>query len=424
MIAQFIHSFKSRQSAKSVWSWIFYDWANSAFYTTVVAGFFPIFFKLYWSQGVDPMVTTSRLGFALSITSALLAIMSPILGAWTDLKKNKKRVLILTVLLGSALLLALSQVEAGKWLMALVLYCACMFLVTLSCLMYDGLLIRVSLIKDLDRISSVGYSMGYLGGGLLFALNVMMFLKPDFFGFADGTAAVRFSFITVSIWWFLFSLPLIFNVQEKVEEPKSAKLNLKILFQANLVTFKEIFKNKNIFYALIASWLILDGVNTVITMAVDYGVTLGFESKHLIAALLITQFVGFPFAYFFGYLASKKGCKNIIIFAAGVYILGVILATQMSHYSHFYMLAALIGSVQGCVQSLSRSLFAKIIPEEKNGEYFAFYNLIGKYASILGPFLISISSLLIQNSRFSLVSVSLLFIVGVVFLSKVKESEA
>lgn len=427
MIQKFFRSFESRQNSKAVWSWIFYDWANSAFYTTVVAGFFPIFFKLYWSEGHDPLVTTSRLGFALSLTSALLAVVSPLAGAWTDLKKNKKKFLMASVVVGAALLAGLAQVDKGQWFSALLLYCACLFLVTFSCLMYDGLLIKVSQLKDLDRISSVGYSMGYLGGGLLFTLNVLMYLKPELFGIADGVTAVKYSFLTVSVWWLLFSLPLFFNLREKPKplnknqsEPLE-RFSFIDLIMKNVATFLEILKDKNILFALLASWLILDGVNTVITMAVDYGVTLGFGSEHLIAALLITQFVGFPFAYFFGFLAAKKGCKKIIIFAAIIYIVGIFLATQMQHHTHFYLLAALIGSVQGCVQSLSRSLFAKLIPEEKNGEYFAFYNLIGKYASIIGPFLISVSALTFQSSRYSLLSVAALFILGAVLLSRVKE---
>lgn len=412
-----------------MWSWIFYDWANSAFYTTVVAGFFPIFFKLYWSDGHDPLITTARLGLALSFTSLILALLSPLAGAWTDNKGNKKKILTVTVVFGALALIGLSQVPKGEWIWALGFYSVCLFLVTLSCLMYDGLLIKVSHRKDLDRISSAGYSLGYLGGGLLFALNVMMYLKPQMFGLDDGISAVRYSFMSVALWWFLFSLPLFFFVKEPMLKNTSehlsapSRFSLKALLKMNLQTLKDIIKEKNILYALLASWLILDGVNTVITMAVDYGVTLGFGSEHLIAALLITQFVGFPFAYFFGYVASKKGCRSVIMLAACVYIVGIILATQMTQHLHFYFLAALIGSVQGCIQSLSRSLFAKIVPEEKNGEYFAFYNLIGKYASIIGPFLISISTLLTRNSRYSLLSVALLFIFGLALLYKVAEPE-
>lgn len=410
----------SAMDKKSVWSWVMYDWANSAFYTTIVAGFFPLFFKIYWSDGVDELVTTSRLGFSVSITSLCIAVLSPILGTITDMKSLKKIVLMACVALGSIAIVALAMTTRGNWDQAMILYCVALFMVTASCLMYDGLLPQVAVEKDLDRVSSLGYSMGYLGGGLLFTVNVLMYLMPFRFGLENGIDAVKVSFITVSIWWFLFSLPLFYWVKER-KSTFVEKVSIKAIYLSNKNAFLDILRNKNLFYQLLASWFILDGVNTVITMAVDYGATLKLGTVHLIAALLITQFVGFPFAYLFGNLASKYGCRKLVLFAAGVYGITILVASQISLSWHFYVLAFLIGTVQGCVQALSRSLFAKLTPVEKSGEYFAIYNLIGKYSSIFGAFLVAITVQMTGEPRYGILSILILFLIGSIFLYKVKE---
>jgi MFS transporter, UMF1 family len=409
---------------KQVISWSLYDWANSSYSTTVMAGFFPVFFKHYWSEGFSAVDTTAKLATTISISSLLIALASPTLGAVADHKGKKKMFLVFFMLIGVLSSAALAFIPAGEWFQAALVYGLGMMAFNASCVFCDALLPFVARKQNLDFASSLGYSMGYLGGGLLFTVNVLMYLKPEFFGFSSGAAAVQFSFISVAVWWFVFSLPLMFFVREpkQITENKDSWLKLTLASMLSLKnTLKEIRQDRNLFLFMVAFWLYIDGVYTVITMAVDYGISLNFESKDLIAALLITQFVGFPSTYVFGVIAKRWGCRKPILACIAVYAISVILASQMRTAFHFYILAGVIGLVQGGVQSLSRSLFAKMISEEKSGEYFGFMNLIGKFASILGPAIVALTVLLVKRSDYGLMGLLVLFVAGGYLLVKVKE---
>ncbi len=414
----------TKDERKKVLSWSFYDWANSSFSTTVMAGFFPVFFKNFWSQGFSAVDTTAKLATTVSLSSLFIALISPTLGAIADHKGRKKFFLLLFMVIGVMATGTLAYVPAGAWLTAAIVYGAGMMAFNASSVFCDALLPSVARKVNLDFASSLGYSMGYLGGGLLFLLNVVMFLKPEFFGFANGVAAVQFAFLSVAIWWFVFSIPLMLNVPEPRATATISK-NWIQLTRSTIAELKrtlfEIRKDKNLFRFMVAFWLYIDGVYTLITMAVDYGISLNFESKDLIAALLITQFVGFPATYLFGAVAKRWGCRKPILFCIAVYGLTVVLASQMQTPLHFYVLAGVIGLVQGGVQSLSRSLFAKMIPEEKSGEYFGFMNLIGKFASVLGPAIVAITVLVVKESKYGLMGLLILFLAGSILLSKVKE---
>ena len=307
---------------------------------------------------------------------------------------------------------------------ALIIYGLSYMAFNASCVFYDSLLPSIASGTEMDYASSVGYSLGYLGGGVLFLINVMWYLKPQWFGFADGVMAVKASFISVGVWWFIFTFPLMKNVPEP-QATVSASEGLWQMTMSSLgtlkVTFKDLLKNKNILTFMISYWLFIDGVYTVITMAVDFGIGLGLESQHLIGALLITQFIGFPFAWIFGLLTPRFGCRKPILFCIGVYTVTVILATGMSATWHFYALAAVIGMVQGGVQSLSRSLFGNMVPAAQAGEYFAFFNLVGKFASIFGPLLVAGTVLLTGNPRLGMMGLLVLFIVGGYLLFRVEE---
>jgi UMF1 family MFS transporter len=288
---------------------------------------------------------------------------------------------------------------------------------------YDSLLPFVAIEKDMDYASSLGYAMGYLGGGVLFAINVGMYLSPTTFGLRDGVQAVQVSFITVAIWWAVFSLPLAKNVAEpKTQVSTKNILHLSVeSFHHIQRSFKELIREKNILMFMMAYWLYIDGVYTVMTMAVDYGASIGLESKDLIAALLITQFIGFPCAYFFGRVTSRWGSKKPILFCIGIYTLTVIFATGMTQAWHFYLLATVIGMVQGGVQSLSRSMFGRMIPKEKSGEYFGLFNLVGRFASIFGPLVVAIGVTMTGNSRMGMMGLLILFVLGGFLLSRVRE---
>ena len=413
---------KPKTTQKSVVSWILYDCANSVFYTTVMAGFFPIFFKKYWSLGADENLSTQRLGWILALSGFALAVLSPLLGVISDKKKYKKILLGSFMLVGVLLTLGLAYIPKGEWYGAAVMYGLALFFCTASTIFYDSLLVAVAEPKDYDMVSSMGYAFGYLSGGVLFAVNVMMYLKPQIFGIETPVAAVLLSFVTVAVWWFLFSIPILLFVEEPTNELSDERISLLIksslgqLYQTAL----KIFENKNLLYFLVAYWFYIDGVSTVMAMAVDFGVAINLESASLIKALLLVQFVGFPSAYFAGKLAGRYSSRDVILTSIFIYILAVIGASQMSTEIHFYIMAACIGLAQGSIQALSRSLFAQLIPVESAGEYFGFFNLLGKFASVLGPILMAVSTILFSDAKSAILSLLILFVIGFYYLLKVK----
>lgn len=415
-----------KQIDKKIFSWAIYDWANSVFYTTVMAGFFPIFFKQYWSSEGDMVISTERLGWILAVSGFLLAILSPTLGVISDKRKMKKKLLFLTMILGSLCTLGLYLVPQGDWFSAAVLYGTALFMASASGVFYDSLLTSVCREDQYEYVSSLGYSLGYLGGGLLFTLNVAMTLKPEWFGISDMSTAVKISFLSVALWWCVFTLPLMLNVPEP-DFPAISGSNGKGIATLTFETlkelkglFKDIFHNKNLFYFLLGYWFYIDGIYTVMTMAVDFGLSLGLDSSDLIKALLITQYVGFPSAYFFGTLAKRFSSKNLILLGLLIYFLTIFMASKMSQAWHFYCLAFIIGLCQGGVQALSRALFAHLIPVGKSGEYFGFYNLLGKFASVLGPVLVALFARYTQDSRQTILSLLILITAGAYFLFKVR----
>lgn len=400
-----------------------YDWANSAYSTTIMAGFFPLFYKGYWSAGADAVVTTARLGTTLSISSLLIAILSPILGILADFKGYKKRLNTFFMVIGVLCCSWMYFIPSGDWISATLSFGIGMFAFSASAIFYDSLLPFVARGKDMNMASSLGYALGYLGGGILFALNVWMYLSPATFFLPDGVAAVKFSFLSVAIWWLIFSFPMIINVPEPQVDISSDRLflltkkSLHKLFQ----TLLSMTRNRNTFLFLVAYWLYIDGVYTVMTMAVDYGIAIGLESNHLITALLLTQFIGFPFTLMYGLISKKFGNRIPILTCIVIYAITVVLATKMSTVSQFYALATVIGMVQGGVQALSRSLFAQMVPVKSEGEYFALFNLVGRFASILGPVVVGWGTYLTQNSRMGMMGLLILFVIGSGCLFFVKE---
>ena len=421
-----------RDSKKAIFGWAMYDWANSAFATTVMAGFFPIFFKQYWSSGADTTVSTARLGAANSIAGIIIALLAPVLGAIADRGSSKKKFLFFFAYMGVVMTSSLYMVSKGSWPMAVMLYVLASIGFSGSNIFYDSLITGIASAEKLDFVSAFGFSLGYLGGGLLFAVNVWMTLSPGTFGFADAGEAVRFSFLTVGIWWAVFSVPVLLLVKEPVNEKTESGLGaVKAGFVQLRDTFHEIRHMKTIFLFLAAYWLYIDGVDTIVRMAVDYGISIGFEAKDLIVALLITQFVGFPSAIGFGYLGGKIGAKRAIFIAIAVYLFVSIWGAFIRDKSEFYVLAIIVGLVQGGIQALSRSFYAKIIPAGKSAEYFGFYNMLGKFAAVFGPVVMGGAGLLVRSmgyssdtaSRVSITSLSLFFIIGGLLLYFVDEQK-
>lgn len=396
--------------------WALYDWANSAFATTVMAGFFPIFFKQYWSANADASLSTFRLGLANSAASFILALLAPLLGAIADRGGARLRFLMGFTLLGVVSTAGLYWVEQGAWQWAAALYVAASMGFWGGLIFYDSLLLDVSPREHYDLVSGFGYGLGYLGGGVLFAVNVWMTLQPQFFGLANAAQAVQVSFLTVAVWWSLFALPLLFGVREQsAAPPLPFKQALAAGFAELFKTFHEIRRYRVLLLFLLSYWLYIDGVNTVIKMAVDYGMALGFPTNSLIVALLVVQFVGFPAAIVFGWLGNRYGTLAGIFIGIAVYIGVTVWAVNMKEVREFYLLAVAIGLVQGAVQSLSRSYFGSLVPKERAGEFFGFYNMVGKFAAVLGPALMGTAALFV-GSRYSILSLVVLFVVGSILL--------
>lgn len=418
-------------SRKTVLAWAMYDWANSAFATTVMAGFFPVMFKQFWNAGADAAVSTARLGMANSLAGIVVAVMAPFLGAVADRSSAKKRFLAFFAFLGIAATACMSLVDKGQWMSAGLLYALALSGFLGGNVFYDALLKTVAQGPAMDRVSSLGYGLGYLGGGLLFALNVWMTLDPARFGFTHAVDAVRISFLSVGIWWAVFSMPLMFLVREERTPSRSLSSMVAEGLSQLRQTASELRHLKTIMLFLLAYWLYIDGVGTIIVMAVDYGLSLGFDRKDLIAALLMVQFIGFPCAIAFGRLSGLIGTKRSIITAIVMYLFVTVWGAFINSRTEFYIMALLIGTVQGGVQALSRSLYAKIIPTNKAAQYFGFYNMIGKFASIMGPVLVAVSVLTARSfgadpnlaPRISIASIAVLFVAGGLLLTLVDEEK-
>ncbi len=414
---------------RSVWGWWFYDWANSAFALTALALFFPIFFKNYWNSGVDPTISTARLGVGHLVAGLCIACLSPLLGAMAGISFGKKRMLAAMLLLGTSCMALLFFIPQSRWLAALILFLLARMGFALGNLFYDSLLPDISESGQHDLISSFGYGFGYLGCGILGLVNVLMVLHPEWFGIADKTMAVKIAFLSVAIWWGLFSLPLFFWVREKSVPVKESRKLFRRSLRSMINTARDIYHTPQVLLFLIAFWLYHDGVHAFVMMATDFGLSIGIPESGLMSALLIVQFVAFPAAILFGYLAGRIGAKNTILIAIGIY-LAVCLggALYLKTQGQFLFLAALTGSAQGAIQALSRSMFTSMIPEEKASDYFGFYNLVGRFSVVLGPGLIGGMGLLgrriglenVAAARFGIASLAVLFIGGGVLLMKVK----
>lgn len=412
-----------QDSKKEIVSWALYDWANSAFATTVMAAFFPIFFSQYWSAG-SSTESTFFLGLGNSIESLLVAVISPILGAIADRGSYRKKLLIFFAFMGAVMTCCLSFIGMGKWPYAMLLYIIANIGFAGANTMYDSLLPSVASEKKVDFVSSLGYGLGYIGGGLLFLLNVLMYIMPGKFGLADGVEAVKVSYAMVGIWWAVFSVPLILFVKEPKGENLRISAAIKDGFSQVSRTLKALRKLKHTGLFLIAYWCYIDGVDTIIRMATDYGTAIGFSSESLIVALLITQFVAFPSAILYNIFGHKAGVKKALLVAVAAYIVIAILGFFMTKEIHFYLLACCIGLFQGGIQALSRSYYTRLIPKEHASEFYGFFNMLGKFAAIIGPLLIGIVSVVTGEQRYGILSLIILFAAGGMLLARVDEKSA
>ncbi len=405
---------------RPVWSWALVDWANSAFATTVMAGFFPVFFKQYWSVGVEVTESTFRLGIANTIASAFIALGAPLLGAVADRAGRRMFLLMLATFLGATMSCGLYWAGQGQWELASALYVLGSLGFWWNSQFSDSLLTDVAEPAEYDFVSAYGYAMGYLGGGLLFIANVLMVTQPAWFGLKDAAEGVRLSFLTVGVWWVLFTVPAMLFVREVRPAVRPTVWRAMVEGVTELRgTLSGLRSHRTLLAFLLAYWFYIDGVNTVIKMAVDYGLSIGLPSAALLKALLLTQFVGFPASIAFGALGRKWGPRTGIFIAIAVYAAATVAATFLKTENDFYLLAAVIGLVQGGIQSLSRAYFGRLVPAGRAGEYFGFYNMMGKFASVLGPLLAGVTALLTRDPRLSILSIALLFVIGALLLARV-----
>ena len=410
---------KSALTRRPVVAWALYDWANSAFATTVMAGFFPIFFKQYWSVDVEATVSTFRLGLANGAGSFLIALLAPLLGAMADRGGARVRMLAFFTLVGAAMTACLYWVQQGDWVAAALVYSVAGIGFAGGVTFNDALLVDVAEPGEYDLVSSYGYSLGYAGGGLMLLLNAAMVSSPGSFGLSGAAEAVRLAYPMVAGWWLLFSIPALIWVREKKpSRPLPLVSAASAGWRELRVTIGAVRQLRPLVWFLLAYWLYIDGVNTIIKMAVDFGLSLGFPQQSLIVALLVTQFVAFPAALAFGWLGGRIGARNGIFIAIAVYSLGTVAAYWMNSIGDFYLLAVVIGLVQGGIQSLSRSYFASLVPPGKQGEFFGFYNMMGKFAAVLGPMLVGVTALVTGSSRAGILSVIVLFAGGATLLWK------
>ncbi|MBO8156151.1 MAG: MFS transporter [Bacillaceae bacterium] len=411
---------------KLVRSWILYDWGNSAFATTIMAAVLPIYYSQVAARGIDSHLATSYWGYSQSIAVFLVAILAPILGAISDYSAAKKQFLRFFAYMGMIASVLLAFVGEGDYVFASILMIIGTVGFSGGNVFYDAFLPEIADRDEIDRVSAYGFAFGYVGGGILLAINLLMILKYDWFGFPDEGAATRAAFVTVGIWWFIFSIPLFRRVKEEKRSPIRKKESyITIGFKRVGNTLRSLGHYKQLLIFLLAFWMYNDGISTIIKMATIYGSEIGIASNDLIAALLITQFIGIPCTFFFGWFASKITAKKALTVALFIYTGIVILGYFMTSAVHFYLLALCVGAVQGGAQALSRSIYGRMVPSHKHAEFYGFYGISSKFAAIFGPFIFAFVGQLTGSSRMGIFSLIFFFIAGIVLLQfvDVKQGE-
>ncbi len=397
---------------KQINAWVMYDWANSAFATTIMAAVMPIYF-ISVAGGTD-----GSWSFTQTAAAIVVALLSPLLGAIADHAGRKKTFLRVFTVIGASASAAMALIGPGDMWLASVLVVIGMVGFGAGNTFYDALLGDVTSPAQRERVSARGYAMGYLGGGVLLAVNLGLILGWETIGLPDSTAASQISFVTVGVWWFVFSLPLFRRVQEtRLATEGTAMAHIRTGARRLKETFSRIKRYPELMKFMLAYWFFFDGINTIIVMAASYGTTIGIESTHLIAALLITQFVGFPASLRFGKLADKLGSKKMLYSSLVIYLIIVLLGYFMTSALHFYLLACMVGLVQGGSQATSRSIFSKMIPPGRNAEFFGFLSFTSRFFSFGGPLVFGIVKLLSDSSRSALLAVAFFFVAGLILLT-------
>jgi len=411
---------KPRILTKKVVTWALYDWANSAFALSVLAVLFPLILGNYWGADDGGSASTIRLGWITFSASLVVFVSAPILGTIADTGGYRKRFLVIFAITGALATTGLGFVGQGQWQIALGLYLIASVGFYSSTVFYDSLLIDVTEPRNYSFVSTLGFSVGYLGGAALLALHLWMLKAPQSFGLDSTTEAFSYALFSVGIWWLLFLLPLLFFVPERHSSTEVTSHPIRAAYEELKSTVQKISQYRNIMIFLSAYWLYVGGVFTVIFMAVNYGQRLGFEDSDLVMALLIANFVGFPATLIYGFLAHRFGAKKGLYVALLAYVGACLWGIQMTEVREFYIMSVIIGMVQGGVQGLSRSVYATLIPAEQPGEFFGFYSMTTKFAHVLGPAMVAIAAMLSDDPKWVLLALMPMFLAGAFLLALVR----
>ena len=411
---------KSKLITRKVITWALYDWANSAFALSVLAVLFPLVLGNYWGAEDSGVTATIRLGWITFSASLIVLLSAPILGTIADAGGYRKRFLLVFAIMGAIATAGLGFVGPGDWPLALGLYLIASVGFYSSTVFYDSLLIDVTAPRNYSFVSTLGFSIGYLGGAALLAIHLWMLKSPQTFGLENATEAFSYAFVSVGVWWLVFLLPLLFFVPEHHSPIEVTSGAIRVAYAELKSTVRKISQYRNVMIFLSAYWLYIGGVFTVIFMAVNYGQRLGFDDSDLVFALLLANIVGFPATLLYGAAAHRYGAKKGIYFALFAYVGACIWAIQMTEIREFYVMSIVIGMVQGGVQGLSRSVYASLIPADQPGEFFGFYSMTTKFAHVLGPAMVAIAAMLSDDPKWVLLTLMPLFLAGSLLLALVR----
>jgi UMF1 family MFS transporter len=396
-------------------AWALYDWANSVFMTTVVQ-VFPLFFVAHAASHLPPHEARARFAIATSLAVVLVGLAGPFLGAVADVRAAKKRFLAAFLALGVLATAAMALIREGEWVLAAALFVAGNVGVTSTLAFYNALLPSLAAPAEVDRVSTAGFALGYLGGGLLLAVNLAAIRSPEWFGLPDRASATRAAFLSAAAWWAVFSIPLLRRVPEPPArlEPGEAPGQgaARVALRRLLTTLRELRRHPDAAWMLAAFLVYNDAVNTIIRMATAFGDELGIPQPSLIAAILMVQFVGVPFAFAFGLLAGRVGPKRAILLALAVYAAITVLGFRLRTVADFFLLAFLVGTVQGGAQALSRSLFTTLVPRHKAGEMFGIYAVFDRFGGALGSLVFGLVLAATGSSRPAILTLLAFFVLG------------
>lgn len=405
---------------KSVNSWALYHFAENSYSTIVVSAILPVYYNHVAASGLGSNTATAYWGYTTTIAVLLAALLAPMFGTLANLMGIRKRLLLTFAAIGIFTTVFLYFIKTGDWVFASVIFIISNSSFALGDVMHDSLLPHVAKTEDIDRVSTRGFGFGYIGGSILLAINIAIIqLMPD------KDLAARLSFITVSVWWAVFTIPLILNVKEPKAGAKLAEDENSLTAGYRLLknTYQNIKRYRQLLLLLIAFLIYNDGIGTIIRMATIYGADLGLGMSTLIGALLLTLIIGIPFAFIFGRLAKIIGAKRCIYICLLVYTLISIGGFFIDSAIDFWILAFMVGTVQGGAQALSRSLYGSMIPKAKTAEFFGFYGLSSRFGGFMGPFIFALVAQITGNSRFGIISIVIFFILGALLLSRVNVDE-